>query len=116
MYAGDAPPAERRAEALALDSTLLAERLGQADMRELLDPLITAQAERELQRLADNRTCVSAESMADMLREIGPLSAAEGTERCADHQAAPGWLAALAGPPRGGAEEGAAGGALCRRG
>ena len=96
MYEGDAPLAERRAQALALDSTLLAELLGQADMRELLDPLITAQAERELQRLADNRTCVSAESVADMLREIGPLSAAEVTDRCADHQAAAGWLAALA--------------------
>ena len=38
MYEGDAPLAERRAQALALDSSLLAELLGQADARELLDP------------------------------------------------------------------------------
>src|SRR5690606_38464068 len=36
MYEGDAPLAERRAQALALDSALLAELLGQADLRELL--------------------------------------------------------------------------------
>ena len=96
MYEGDAPLAERRAQALALDSALLAELLGQADMRELLDPLIVADAERELQRLAPSRTCTSAEGLADLIREIGPLSAAEVTERCADHEAAPLWLAALA--------------------
>src|SRR6202044_1092868 len=38
MYEGDAPLAERRAQALALDSALLADLLGQADMRELLGP------------------------------------------------------------------------------
>ena len=38
MYEGDAPLAERRAQALALDSALLAELLGQAELRELLDP------------------------------------------------------------------------------
>src|SRR5262249_53581760 len=37
MYEGDTPLAERRAQALALDSSLLAELLGQADARELLD-------------------------------------------------------------------------------
>src|SRR6201999_2122496 len=38
MYEGDAPLAERRAQALTLDSALLADLLGQADLRELLDP------------------------------------------------------------------------------
>ncbi len=52
MYEGDAPLAERRAQALTLDSTLLAELLGQADLRELLDPAVVAETERELQRLA----------------------------------------------------------------
>jgi ATP-dependent helicase Lhr and Lhr-like helicase len=95
MYEGDAPLAERRAQALALDSALLAELLGQADMRELLDPLVVADTERELQRLAPNRQCTSAEGMADMLREIGPLSAAEAAERSADQPAAAGWLESL---------------------
>ena len=43
MYEGDSPLAERRAQALALDSSLLAELLGQADLRELLDPAVVGQ-------------------------------------------------------------------------
>ena len=71
MYEGDAPLAERRAQALALDSALLAELLGQADLRELLDPLVVEEAERELQRLAPGRTCRDAEAVADLLRASG---------------------------------------------
>ena len=96
MYEGDAPLAERRAQALALDSALLAELLGQADARELLDPLVVAEAERELQRLAAGRGCAGPEGLADLLRDIGPLSAAEVARRCADPDAAAGWLAGLA--------------------
>ncbi len=96
MYEGDAPLAERRAQALALDSALLAELLGQADLRELLDPLVVDGTERELQRLAPDRQCTSAESMADLLREVGPLAAAEVAGRCSEPGAAAGWLASLA--------------------
>src|SRR5205085_68323 len=46
LYEGDSPLAERRAAALALDSALLAELLGQADLRELL-------AEAFLESVAD---------------------------------------------------------------
>ncbi|MCW2837321.1 MAG: dependent helicase, Lhr family, partial [Marmoricola sp.] len=38
MYEGDSPIAERRAAALTLDQGLLAELLGRAELRELLDP------------------------------------------------------------------------------
>ena len=38
MYEGDTPNAERRAAALALDRDLLAELLGQEELRELIDP------------------------------------------------------------------------------
>src|SRR5207247_8162152 len=38
MYEGDAPMAERRAQALALDRERLRELLGQEELRELLDP------------------------------------------------------------------------------
>jgi len=38
MYEGDAPLAERRAQALTLDKELLAELLGTEELRELLDP------------------------------------------------------------------------------
>jgi ATP-dependent helicase Lhr and Lhr-like helicase len=100
MYEGDAPVAERRAQALALDSALLAELLGQADLRELLDPVVVADTERELQRLLPSRACRDAEDVADLLRAIGPLSAAEVAGRCQDPDAADGWLAALAGQRR----------------
>ena len=96
MYEGDAPVAERRAQALALDSSLLAELLGQADLRELLDPAVVAQTERELQRLTPERACRDAEGLADLLRGIGPVSAAEVAERSQDPAAAAGWLADLA--------------------
>src|SRR5258708_4677053 len=96
MYEGDAPLAERRAQALALDSSLLAELLGQADARELLDPQIVEDTERDLQRLSPHRACRDLEAVADLVRAVGPLSATEVEERCADPAAAPGWLAELA--------------------
>ena len=95
MYEGDSPLAERRAQALSLDSSLLAELLGQADLRELLDPQVVGQTQAELQRLAPGRACRDLEGAADLLRVIGPLSAAEVAERCAEPGAAPGWLAEL---------------------
>ncbi|MGO8960236.1 MAG: ATP-dependent helicase [Streptosporangiaceae bacterium] len=96
MYEGDAPLAERRAQALALDSALLAELLGQAELRELLDPLVVEEAERELQRLAPGRACKDAEAVADMLRMLGPLTTDEVTQRSADPAHAADWLAGLA--------------------
>jgi len=95
MYEGDSPLAERRAQALALDSSLLAELLGQADLRELLDPAVVAQVEAELQRLTAGRACRGLEGVADLLRVIGPLSAAEVAERCAEPGAAAAWLTEL---------------------
>ena len=100
MYEGDAPLAERRAQALALDSALLADLLGQADMRELLDPLVVEETEREQQRLAPGRTCRDEEAVADLLRSLGPLTTAEVAERAAEPPAAPAWLASLAGQRR----------------
>ena len=96
MYEGDAPLAERRAQALALDSALLAELLGQAELRELLDPLVVEEAEREMQRLAPGRACQDAEAVADMLRALGPLSTEDVALRSADPLQAPAWLASLA--------------------
>jgi len=95
MYEGDAPLAERRAQALALDSALLAELLGQAELRELLDPLVVEETERDMQRLALGRRCQDAEAIADMLRALGPLTTAEVSQRCSDPEQAPAWLAGL---------------------
>ena len=55
LYEGDAPLAERRAAALALDSTLLGELLGRVDLRELLDPAVVAETEQQLQWLTGER-------------------------------------------------------------
>ena len=95
MYEGDSPLAERKAQALALDSSLLAELLGQADLRELLDPAVVSQVEAELQRRTTERACRSLEAVADLLRVIGPLSEAEVAQRCAEPGMAAGWLAEL---------------------
>jgi ATP-dependent Lhr-like helicase len=94
MYEGDAPLAERRAQALALDSALLAELLGQADLRELLDPVVVADTEQDLQRLSPSRQATSIESLADLIMQLGPLSAPEIAARCAEQGAE--WLAELA--------------------
>ena len=91
MYEGDAPLAERRAQALALDSALLAELLGQADLRELLDPEVVAEAERELQRLTDERRVRDVEDTADLLARLGPLTTGEAVARGASAR----WLAEL---------------------
>ncbi|WP_063023093.1 ATP-dependent helicase [Nocardia niwae] len=83
MYDGDSPLAERRAAALSLDSGLLAELLGRVELRELLDAAVMEQTERELQRLTPERRARDAEGLADLLRLLGPLTAAEAAERCA---------------------------------
>lgn len=82
MYEGDSPLAERRAQALALDSTLLAELLGQADLRELLDPDVVVEAALELQRLTDDRRARDLEGVADLLSGLGPLTTDEVAARC----------------------------------
>ncbi len=94
LYEGDSPLAERRAAALALDSTLLAELLGQQGygaLRELLDPETVVALERDLQRLSDERRARDLEGVADLLRMLGPLSTDEAVAR----GATPGWLAGL---------------------
>ena len=55
MYEGDAPIAERRAAALALDRELLRDVLGAEELRELLDAEVLADLEFELQLLVDGR-------------------------------------------------------------
>ncbi len=77
VYEGDSPLAERRAAALALDSRLLSELLGRAELRELLDVDVIEQVSAELQRLPDDRHARGVEGVADLLRGLGPLSLQE---------------------------------------
>ena len=97
MYEGDAPLAERRAGALALDRDLLRELLGQEELRELLDPDALADLELSLQSLSDDRRADSVEHLHDVLRRLGDLSAAEVAGRVeGGAAAADGWLRELA--------------------
>ncbi len=77
MYEGDAPAAERRAAALALDRDLLRDLLGAEELRDLIDPGVLADLELELQRLVDGRRARDADEVHDLLRLLGPLSRAE---------------------------------------
>ena len=96
MYEGDAPLAERRAQALSLDTALLAELLGQDGLRELLDPSVVEETERDLQHLSEGRRCRDLEGVADLLRTAGPLTALEVADRCVDGSASDLWLSDLA--------------------
>ncbi|MFJ5234352.1 ATP-dependent helicase [Kitasatospora sp. NPDC088391] len=89
LYEGDSPIAERRAAALSLDSRLLSELLGQAELRELLDPRVLADLEAELQRLTPERRIKDVEGVADALRLLGPLTDAELSARGAEPPWAP---------------------------
>ncbi|MGZ4132231.1 MAG: Lhr family helicase, partial [Actinomycetota bacterium] len=81
MYEGDAPLAERRAAALALDKDLLRDLLGSEDLRELLDPAALDAVELELQRLAEGRRARGPDGVHDLLRDLGPLTDAEVAAR-----------------------------------
>lgn len=74
LYEGDSPIAERRAAALTLDQGLLAELLGRAELRELLDPEVLVEVEAELQRTTPDRQARDIEGIADLLRLLGPLT------------------------------------------
>jgi ATP-dependent helicase Lhr and Lhr-like helicase len=94
MYEGDTPLAERRAAALSLDSTLLAELLGRVELRELLDPDVIAATGRQLQHLSDDKSARDAEGVADLLRLLGPLTEEEVAARAAVADVG-GWLEGL---------------------
>jgi ATP-dependent helicase Lhr and Lhr-like helicase len=81
LYEGDAPLAERRAQALALDTGLLAELLGRSELRELLDAEALAEIEAELQRLPQQRHPRDIDGAADLLRVVGDLAAPEAAAR-----------------------------------
>jgi ATP-dependent Lhr-like helicase len=93
MYEGDAPLAERRAQALALDRERLRELLGQEELRELLDPAAVGELELELQWLGERRVR-NRDQLHDLLRRVGDLTSSEIAARCAGSDSA-GWLETL---------------------
>src|SRR6185369_9438703 len=77
IYDGDAPLAERRAQALAIDQAQLRELLGEPELRELLDPDALQQLEIELQHLDERHKAKSVDAVHDLLLRIGDLTAEE---------------------------------------
>ncbi len=100
MYEYDAPVAERRAAALTLDRRLLADLLGDPDLRDLLDPAVIAQVELELQLLDPERKARSADAVHDALRHLGPLTPDELRARVEPPEQADAFVAGLVGERR----------------
>jgi ATP-dependent Lhr-like helicase len=96
MYEGDAPLAERRAQALSLDRELLAELLGADELRELIDADALVGLELELQRLVEERHAHGIDGVHDLLRDIGDLRTDEVEQRtAADAATVATWLEEL---------------------
>ncbi|HKH55058.1 MAG TPA: ATP-dependent helicase [Propionibacteriaceae bacterium] len=77
VYEGDVPLAERKAAALSLDASLLAELLGKDGLKELLDRDVIASLEADLQGLSAERQASGPEQLFDLLRTAGPFTVAE---------------------------------------
>jgi ATP-dependent Lhr-like helicase len=91
MYEGDSPLAERRAAALSLDPTLLAQLLGRVELRELLDTDVVTATARQLQHLTPEKAARDVEGVADLLRLLGPLTTEEVSQRAGGSEVG-GWL------------------------
>ena len=83
IYEGDAPLAERRAQALSIDQSQLEELLGDTDLRELLDPAALDEVEAKLQALEPDYQARHADGVHDLLLKLGDLSDAEIAARSA---------------------------------
>ncbi|HEY6687874.1 MAG TPA: ATP-dependent helicase [Propionibacteriaceae bacterium] len=77
VYEGDVPLAERKAAALSLDATLLAELLGKDGIKQLLDAGVIASIEADLQCLSADKQVRTPEQMFDLLRTAGPFTRSE---------------------------------------
>ncbi|MGO8672443.1 MAG: DEAD/DEAH box helicase [Capsulimonadaceae bacterium] len=93
IYEGDAPLAERRAQALSVDPAQLRELLGEMSLRELLDPDALEDLERYLGHLTPERAARHADGLHDLLIRLGDLSMSEIQARC--QEPAGEWVAPL---------------------
>ncbi len=82
IYDGDAPLAERRAQALSIDQDQLLELMGDADLRELLDPGAIEETEEQVQCLAETYRARSMDGVHDLLLKLGDLRRDELLARC----------------------------------
>ena len=81
IYDGDAPLAERRAQALSIDQEQLRELLGDADLRELLDANAIEETEEQLQMLSPDYRARNMDGVHDLLLRLGDLNRAEVLRR-----------------------------------
>jgi ATP-dependent Lhr-like helicase len=88
IYDGDAPLAERRAQALSIDQDQLRELMGDADLRELLDLNAIEETEEQLQCLADTYRAKTMDGVHDLLLRLGDLTKAELVRRCVTEEVA----------------------------
>jgi ATP-dependent Lhr-like helicase len=95
LYEGDAPLAERRAQALSVDPARLRELLGEPALRELLDPDAILEEERRLQRLGKGRPLRDPDELHELLLRLGHLTPEELGERGLPAEQAKGWLRLL---------------------
>jgi ATP-dependent Lhr-like helicase len=86
IYEGDVPLAERRAAALSIDQSQLRDLLGEADLRELLDPIAISEVEAQLQFLGETHRVRSADGIHDLLLRLGDLTRDELAERLASQE------------------------------
>jgi len=74
IYEGDAPLAERRAQALTVDPLQLRQLLGEAELRELLDADVLAELELQLQHLDPERHAKHPDGVHELLLRLGDLT------------------------------------------
>ncbi len=83
LYDGDAPLAERRAQALTIDQGQLQALLGSVELRDLLDADALATLEAQLQALPTDYRARTLDGVHDLLLRIGDLSVPQLRERTA---------------------------------
>lgn len=84
LYQGDMPAGERKLAALSLDLELMEQLLGPSALRDVLDPAALSAVESELQHVAPGWRKRGPEGVADLLRELGPLTLDEIAARLDD--------------------------------
>jgi Lhr-like helicase len=88
IYDGDAPLAERRAQALLVDQAQLRDLLGDVELRELLDQAVIDEVEAQLQHTDARYRARTADGVHDLLLRIGDLAFDEIVARSASEEVA----------------------------
>ena len=89
IYDGDAPLAERRAQALSVDQSQLRDLIGDTELRDLLDEAALDTLEAELQYLPARFHARSTDAVHDLLLRLGDLSREEIAARSVPGVAGP---------------------------